>query len=45
MGTQIAFERPDGKDASGYLAKTTRPNAFMNDQRSDVHDQKAAELA
>jgi carboxymethylenebutenolidase len=27
MGTQITFKRPDGKDASGYLAKTGRANA------------------
>ena len=26
MGTKITFKRPDGKDASGYLAKATRPN-------------------
>ena len=27
MGTKITFKRPDGKDASGYLAKPARPNA------------------
>lgn len=27
MGTKIAFKRPDGKDASGYLAKPGRANA------------------
>jgi carboxymethylenebutenolidase len=26
MGTKITFKRPDGKDASGYLATATRPN-------------------
>ena len=26
MGTKITFKQPDGKDASGSLAKTTRPN-------------------
>jgi len=26
MGTKITFKRPDGKDASGYLAAATRPN-------------------
>jgi carboxymethylenebutenolidase len=26
MGTKIKFKRLDGKDASGYLAKATRPN-------------------
>ncbi len=26
MGTKITFKRPDGKDASGYLAKATQPN-------------------
>ncbi len=25
MGTKITFKRPDGKDASGYLAAATRP--------------------
>jgi carboxymethylenebutenolidase len=27
MGTRIAFKRPDGKDAAGYLAKPARANA------------------
>ena len=27
MGTSIIFKRPDGKDASGYLAKAARGNA------------------
>jgi carboxymethylenebutenolidase len=27
MGTRIAFQRPDGKEASGYLAKTAAANA------------------
>jgi carboxymethylenebutenolidase len=27
MGTRITFKRPDGKEASGYLAKTAKPNA------------------
>ena len=27
MGTKITFKRPDGKDASGYLAKAGRANA------------------
>lgn len=27
MGTKITFKRPDGKDASGYLAKAARANA------------------
>jgi carboxymethylenebutenolidase len=27
MGTKITFKRPDGKDGSGYLAKTGRANA------------------
>ncbi len=27
MGTRIAFKRPDGKDAAGYLAKPGRANA------------------
>ena len=27
MGTEITFKRPDGKDASGYLAKAGRANA------------------
>ena len=27
MGTRITFKRPDGKDASGYLAKAGRANA------------------
>src|ERR1700752_1490245 len=27
MGTKITFKRPDGKDASGYLAKPGRANA------------------
>jgi carboxymethylenebutenolidase len=26
MGTKITFKRPDGKDASGYLAKAAQPN-------------------
>ena len=26
MGTKITSKRPDGKDASGYLAAATRPN-------------------
>jgi carboxymethylenebutenolidase len=26
MGAKITFKRPDGNDASGYLAKATRPN-------------------
>ena len=27
MGTSISFKRPDGKDASGYLANAERGNA------------------
>src|ERR1700753_695194 len=27
MGTTITFKRPDGKDASGYLANAARGNA------------------
>ena len=27
MGTSISFKRPDGKDASGYLANAARGNA------------------
>jgi carboxymethylenebutenolidase len=27
MGTAITFKRPDGKDASGYLANAARGNA------------------
>ena len=27
MGTKITFKRPDGKDASGYLAKAGKPSA------------------
>jgi carboxymethylenebutenolidase len=27
MGTMVTFKRPDGKDASGYLAKADRTNA------------------
>ena len=27
MGTSISFKRPDGKDASGYLANADRGNA------------------
>ena len=27
MGTSITFKRPDGKDASGYLANAARGNA------------------
>ena len=27
MGTSITFKRPDGKDASGYLASSTKKNA------------------
>jgi carboxymethylenebutenolidase len=27
MGTKIAFGRPDGKEASGYLAKAGRAKA------------------
>ena len=27
MGTSITFKRPDGQDASGYLANTARGNA------------------
>ena len=27
MGTKITFKRPDGKDASGYLARPGRANA------------------